>query len=518
MSRSCPALCASYVLAASIVSFLTAQEPVFTIDGTQDDDSLGRSVAVGSDWNLDGIIDIAIGIPGRNGFEGLVELRSGRDGTLIRTIAAPANAREFGTSIDATLDFTGDGHNDLVVGAPFANLPGSFLSPGTVYLINGTTGAVIHSSTGVQDNDQLGECVLALQDVNGDGTPDFAASGTGIDGPGSLFNCGGVRVFSGATGAALYTRLGWAPNVGYGVSLTRLRDVNGDARPDWVSGGEGVFPNYLGTVEVCSGATGLPIATLPGVSANGIAVARAHDLDGDGSDDFWLGRPGFRNASAQLVGRVEGRSGRTGALLFGHDGNLVNTNFGTYVIGLRDLDGDALPEFAAFRNSGSSNREVQLRSGRTGAVLRAFSVFSLSGHDALDAGDLNSGGFDELLIGDDAFSPSGFRFAGRAQVFALADRFLTSTPDRVTMPGPLSIELRGAAANGGFLVFVVQANGLPIGPYLVGIGTCNAEGRGSIPLNVPVVPGLQSLDFFGASLGAPLPSIAFTNLWRTRFQ
>ena len=190
----CSIRAASSAFTFSFAAFLSisAQEPIFTLDGTQDDDSLGRSVAVGSDWNLDGILDIAIGIPGRNGFEGLVELRSGRDGTLIRTIAAPANAREFGTSIDATLDFTGDGHNDLVVGAPFANLPGSFLSPGTVYLINGTTGAVIHSSTGVQDNDQLGECVLALQDVNGDGTPDFAASGTGIDGPGSVSREGSI--------------------------------------------------------------------------------------------------------------------------------------------------------------------------------------------------------------------------------------------------------------------------------------------------------------------------------------
>lgn len=99
-------------------------------------------------------------------------------------------------------------------------------------------------------------------------------------------------------------------------------------------------------------------------------VARnAGDVDGDGADDVIASAPFHLEGGAQ-AGRVEVRSGRSGALLFEKRGAGAR-QLGFTVCGLGDLDGDGHGEFAAGAPlAGGGAGAALLWSGADGSLLR----------------------------------------------------------------------------------------------------------------------------------------------------
>jgi hypothetical protein len=72
-------------------------------------------------------------------------------------------------------------------------------------------------------------------------------------------------------------------------------------------------------------------------------VVDAGDLDGDGVEDLAIGAPWHRRKGADRVGRVEFRSGRSGAVLSELFGDEADCWFGWHICRAPDPDGRGRP-------------------------------------------------------------------------------------------------------------------------------------------------------------------------------
>ena len=151
------------------------------------------------DLNGDGIGDLALG--GRiDGSSSLctIELRSGSDGTLLRTLNGRSTVDGFGYSL-ATEDWDGDGDLDLIVGAhEFAGITssygGTFIhdADGYVQVVDPSSGTILQTFDGSPSDWGLGAAVVAIGDATGDGLPDLGALAPGSD----VLTGGAYRVLS----------------------------------------------------------------------------------------------------------------------------------------------------------------------------------------------------------------------------------------------------------------------------------------------------------------------------------
>ena len=264
----------------------------FVLNGIDFDDASGISVSNAGDVNGDGIDDLIIGadteqtittgesyvVFGRtSGFPAAFELRSlfpaaGGDGTAGFVLKGIDVGDLSGTSVSGAGDVNGDGIDDLVIGAQFAD-PNGLSSAGESYVVFGRT-------TGFPAAFELRSL---FPEAGGDGTEGFVLEGIGIGD------------FS-------------------GISVSNAGDVNGDGVNDLIIGARGADrngKNDAGESYVVFGrSTGFPIAfelrsllpaeggdgtegfVLKGIDEGdrlGISVSNAGDVNGDGIDDLIIG-------------------------------------------------------------------------------------------------------------------------------------------------------------------------------------------------------------------------------------
>ena len=402
-------------LLAAIAAPASAQ--VYDKTGDESFDRFGWSVTKLGDVNADGHPDFAAGAV-ENGQlfaseEGFVRVFSGSTGAVLYTFTGDFVFDEFGGAVGDAGDVNLDGHADILVGAPAYS--SGFLGTGQVKVLSGANGSTIHNILGELEGMNLGAAVAGLGDINGDGRSDFAASA-----PFANNNLGLVRVYSGLTGGVLHTLTGSAvANSRFGISLSRVDDVNGDGVSDIVVGtrNDGVY--------VFSGATGAQLYRVaPPVSTDlfGTSVASIGDVDGDGRGDFVVG------ATQDLVltqgaGYAQVRSGATGAFLFQVDGSQAGDRLGLSVTGVGDWDADGKNDFAvgADQRDNAGFGYVRVFSGLDGSQLDAFVGIADGqkfGHSVAGLGDIDGNGRLELAIGNpDAPVGAGVR-VGRVLVYA----------------------------------------------------------------------------------------------------
>ncbi len=238
------------------------------------------------DYDGDGLTDLLVGATGASGNSGSITLLAGADGSVIQTYLGNSSFSGFGTAVASPGDLDGDGYGDLVIGLPnYDNLTWWAYDIGRIEVVSGQTGALLYAMDGVYDYEQLGAALAELDDMTGDGVPDFAA--TYGDAP-----LGSVRFFSGANGAQFGSFLPAQYNVSAG--LARAGDTNGDGYSDLVnsSAGPTAGSSSLGMVRIISGQDGSLIYEDYGDGVNkafGTAVTGGQDIDGDGSTEVLVG-------------------------------------------------------------------------------------------------------------------------------------------------------------------------------------------------------------------------------------
>ncbi len=228
--------------------------------------AVSRSGGVGSDFNGDGVDDLAVGAPGEDEawiFFGPVAGDLGRDDADVRMTGS---ASDWLGSNAASGDLNGDGYADLALGASYQDEGGD--RSGSVYVFHGPITADVtwggESSFGdfrVNELDSLvylGNQVngLELVDLDGDGVDDlFVGSGGNSD---LRDDAGAAFLFFGpAEGSASVWDAdrtvrgdGNTDNAGYAIGVA---DLNADGKNDIVLGAEG-YDLEIGAVGIFSGA------------------------------------------------------------------------------------------------------------------------------------------------------------------------------------------------------------------------------------------------------------------------
>ncbi len=354
----------------------------FRADGVASGDFFGAAVAPLGDVDGDGHSDVLVGAPfadpsGLDG-AGSVFVLSGADGHTIRRVDGTEAFAAFGVAVAGTGDVTGDGVPDFVAGASLAR-PGGLIEAGYAALFSGADGTQIFRINGSAQNERLGEAVSGIGDVNSDGVPDFAV---GAPESGLPFGPGAVLVFSGAD-RSLIRRIVDNSAQSLGTRLSRAGDVNGDGSADLIAAASG-------NVLIFSGSDGsqlMAVGARQGEVPVGSSVDSTGDLNGDGVPDFIAGARFFDTPTLTDAGAAFVFSGATGQRLFSVIGTQDNAEVGHAVAGPGDLDGDGVPDFAVgapqdllreFSEPGltftASAGAVDVYSGRTGA--RIFRVTS----------------------------------------------------------------------------------------------------------------------------------------------
>lgn len=322
---------------------------LYSWTGDAPDDNFGSAVAGGGDLDADGVSDLVVGATQYwTGQPGYARFFSGADGSVIRTLAGDGANDAFGSSTSIVGDLDGDGFDDVLIGASQWFLT----APGYARVYSGWDGSVLWSATGLANGDAFGQSSSRAGDVDGDAVPDFIVGSY----PSTTKGAGYAQVFSGSSGALLYTFAGDQEQDSFGFSVSGAGDLQGDGFADLIVGSNP--PNSQpGYARAFSGADGSVLYTWVGgepADSFGRDVAGAGDVDGDQFADVLVGAPtvnglNSRSGTATIFSGVDGAPLKT---LFGAGWHQY---FGSSVAGIGDASGDGVPDLAIASSGDNTN-------------------------------------------------------------------------------------------------------------------------------------------------------------------
>jgi len=326
---------------------------LFHADGGAAGESLGHAVRAIGDVDGDGIGEVLAGGRGSPTVPGAARVFSGASGALLVTSQLGAPGDAFGYAVDGLDDVDGDGVPDLAVGAPLDGTVGA--GAGRVYVVSGADGTtVLRSFLGEKAGDNFGSAVARLGDVTGDGLQELVV-GAPAAGPATE---GRAYVFDLATGALAYPALvpDASANQFGQFFAADVGDTSGDGVPDIYVGDFADGGSARGKAYLFSGAVGARLLTLTGQNGDGFGIGRGlGDVNGDGRADLVLGSYTF-GGSASRAGKLEVFSGADGSLLRRVTSSTAREELGFDAHGLGDVDGDGVPELVGTAANFASGR------------------------------------------------------------------------------------------------------------------------------------------------------------------
>jgi hypothetical protein len=308
--------------------------PAWTADGDAGTDAFGYAVKSAGDVNADGYADVIVGAPGGDGSprrgKAYVYLGSptGLAGTPVWEMEGDQPGAEFGFSVTGAGDVTGDGFDDILVGAPGYDGPDT--EEGRTFLYIGGFSGILDWPPWITEIDvagaRHGHSVASAGDVNGDGYGDVVV-GSPYRGPG-----GQVDVYHGGPNPPGYgLEQTWAfshPGALLGWSVGGA-DLDRDGLTDIVIGAPGVDNGQVDEGQVWGFRA--PFTDLsPWFANDGNLDYAGHgsslavgDPNGDGVADILAGLPGRAGVASSLgaahvwPGNALWDGGTTGAILTG---------------------------------------------------------------------------------------------------------------------------------------------------------------------------------------------------------
>lgn len=378
----------------------------------------------------------------------------------------------------ATLgDIDGDGIDEFVIGFP--NYSTYYVGAGAVSLFYGDTGDNMQDGAdwfteSNNVNAQMGHEVANAGDVNGDGWDDFLVGAwqysNGHVYEGAVFLYYGSNL--GLSATPDWSAEGGQHNAFFGYGLSAAGDVNNDGYADVVIGAQGHdhLQSNTGRIYVYYGsATGL--ASTADVIINGdqaqarigIDVADAGDVNNDGYDDVIVGAYLYDSAQVNegaafiYHGSATGLSTTAATLLtsgqanawFGKSvstaGDINGDGYADVIVGAPKYDAGQTDEGRAFVYLGSASGV----SATASWTYDGDEAYALLAFDVSWAGDNNSDGFDDIIIG--AYGKNGTALEGRVYGFHGDSTGLASTPDfEVAASGTLNALGKAVAHAGDF--------------------------------------------------------------------
>lgn len=471
----------------------------FVLNGIDFNDVSGLSVSAAGDVNNDGIDDLIIGAraadPNDNvesgesyvvfgssgvGSAGNIELSSldGSNGFILNGV----NTSDLsGSSVSAGGDINGDGVDDLIIGAPFAD-PNGQSGAGESYVVFGGSGVggsgVVELSSlngsngflinGVDSNDNSGLTLSSAGDVNDDGADDLIISALSADPSGNVdagesyvvfggsqVGVGGGIQLSDLDGSNGFVINGLDAGDRLGVSVSLAGDINGDNVDDLIIGASRNDANNIvdagasyvlfgGAIIGSTGAVDLSVLdgnngfVVNGVDTNdfsGISVSSAGDVNGDGVGDLLIGASGAGVDNLNSVGN-------------------------SYVV------------FGAVGVGSSGILELSSLDGSNGFLVNGVDSGDMSGGSVSEAGDINNDGFFDFIIGASAADPGGRSRAGKSYVvLGSGDIGFSGTVNLSSLDGSSGFVLNGIDANdfsGRSVSDAGDINGDGIGDLIIG--------------------------------------------------
>ena len=404
----------------------------FQISGESTYDYCGWSVSSAGDVNGDGFDDVIVGAKqadphgDNSGASYVVFGKAGRfaaninlsalDGRNGFKISGEAAGDGSGLSVSSTGDINGDGFDDVIIGALGA------ARNGASYVVFGKAGhftaninlAALDGSNGFKITNEVvgdgsGRSVSSAGDVNGDGLDDLVIGAIGgrsggfsyvVFGKTGKYNANfDLSSLDGGNGFKISGKAAGD----FASTVSSAGDVNGDGYDDLVIGGDAADLNGDGSgasyvvfgkaagfgarldLSRLDGRNGFQISGEAAGDSSGHSVSSAGDINGDGFDDVIIGAD-----KADPRGYGSGASYVVFGKATGFKANLD----------LSELDGNL-----GFKISGEAAGDQC-----------GFSVSS--------AGDVNSDGFDDLIVGASEAVPNGF--ASGASYVIFGHRALTA--------------------------------------------------------------------------------------------
>ena len=389
------------------VSFIEA--PDFEVPGDDGGDNVYDIIVTASDGTNSRNHNVAITVTDEYDLIPLSSL-DGSNGFILNGIDSGDYS---GFSVSSAGDVNGDGYDDLIIGAIYADpnggnsgetyvVYGGASAPGTggrfnLSTLDGSNGFILN---GIDETDLSGFSVSSAGDVNGDGYDDLII-GAYLADPNADSNAGETYiVYGGASppgtggrfnlstldGSNGFILTGIDANDQSGRSVSSAGDVNGDGYDDLIIGANGGDPN--GEIYVIYGGANAPGRDgvldlsdldgtngfiLTGIDANdfsGRSVSSAGDVNGDGYDDLIIG-------ANRADPNGDGEAGET------------------YIV----YGGASAP--------GTGGRfNLSTLDGSNGFILNGIDAYDRSGTSVSSAGDVNGDGYDDLIIG--AYGADGF--------------------------------------------------------------------------------------------------------------
>lgn len=346
------------------------------------------------------------------------------------------------TACGQRLDVTGDGVEDLVVGAPDAEVDGGGRA-GRVYVYVGGAGEPdtwerreLLAPEGAFD---FGEAVAAAGDTNGDGVGDLI-----VGAPGGGLGQGRAFVYLGPVGPTTDPiRLSWEPLGAADVPIDRLGvvvggvgDFDGDGYGDVVvvnqSGADYGWRLFFGSADGPAADSGVgELFSRPGPTTR-LALGAGGDLDGDRLDDFVLGEA----TAASGRGRATAYRGSRDRRAEGLELLLADAEAGAELgaaIAFGNFEGDGSCEVAVSLPgqdmASGAVAHFSVSSDRSDALgLRTTISPGARRGQALSTVDFDDDGLDELIA-------SSLEAAAVARIMSLEPSGGATAIGRVT-PGP----------------------------------------------------------------------------------